>query len=254
MDLGFEIFIFLFLAGLLAGFVDSIAGGGGLISLPALLFVGLPPQIALGTNKLQGTFGVCTAAVNFVRKGKVDLKECGFGILATLVGALIGALTIQRLDTRFISHLVPFLLLFVFIYTVFSKNLGFDDQKAKIHSSLYYLLFGLLLGFYDGFFGPGTGAFWTASLLVMLGYNLTKTIGVTKIMNLTSNLVALAVFAISGHVGVHAGIAMAVGQVVGARIGSNLAIKKGTGFIRPIFLSIVLLTIIRLLYKNYFSV
>jgi uncharacterized membrane protein YfcA len=252
VDLGLDVLGLLFFAGLLAGFIDSIAGGGGLISLPALLSVGLPPQIALGTNKLQGTFGVCTAAFTFIKRGKVDLKECGLGIVTTLIGATIGALTVQRLDPQFISYLVPFLLLFVFIYTIFSKNLGFDDRKSRIHIRLYYLLFGLLLGFYDGFFGPGTGAFWTASLLILVGYNLTKTVGVTKIMNFTSNLVALTVFAISGNINIYAGITMAVGQVIGARIGSNLAIEKGTSFIRPIFLVIVFLTIVRLLYKNYF--
>jgi uncharacterized membrane protein YfcA len=252
MHLGFEIFIMLFFVGLLAGFIDSIAGGGGLITLPALLSVGMPPHLALGTNKLQGTFGVCTAAVNFVRKGKVDLKECSLGILATLMGASIGALTIQWLDSQFLSHLVPFLLLFVFIYTVFSRNLGLEETKAKINAPLYYLLFGLVLGFYDGFFGPGTGAFWTASLLILLGYHLTKAVGVTKIMNFTSNLVALVVFSVAGHVHIYVGVTMAAGQVIGARLGSNMAIKKGAGFIRPVFLSIVFLTIIRLFYINYF--
>jgi uncharacterized membrane protein YfcA len=252
MHPGFEIYAMLFFAGLLAGFVDSIAGGGGLITLPALLTVGIPPHIALGTNKLQGTFGVGTAAINFIRKGKVDLKECGLGVVATLIGAMMGALTIHRLDSRFISQLVPFLLLFVFIYTVFFKDLGTKDRKAKIHTPFYYLLFGLVLGFYDGFFGPGTGAFWTASLLILLGYNLTKAVGVTKIMNFTSNLVALVVFSVSGNVNLYIGVTMAVGQVIGARIGSSMAIRKGAGFIRPIFLLIVLLTMIRLFYLYYF--
>ena len=252
MHLGLEIYIMLFFAGLLAGFIDSIAGGGGLITLPALLTAGIPPHIALGTNKLQSTFGVFTAAINFIGKGKVHLKECGLGIFATLIGATIGALTIQWLDSGFLSHLVLFLLLLVFVYTVFSKNLGFKDTKAKIHDPLYYLLFGLALGFYDGFFGPGTGSFWTASLLILLGYNLTKAVGVTKVMNFTSNLVALTVFSISGNVNVTVGVTMAVGQVIGSRFGSNMAIKKGAGFIRPIFLSVVLLTIIRLFYVNYF--
>ncbi len=253
MELSIEIFVLLFFVGLLAGFVDSIAGGGGLISLPALLSIGLPPQIALGTNKLQGTFGVCTAAFNFVRKGKVNLKECVLGVAATLVGAAIGAYTIQRLDSGFISYLVPFLLLFVFAYTVFSKNLGFEDGKARLSKNLFFLIFGLLLGFYDGFFGPGTGSFWTAGMLILLGFNITKAVGVTKIMNFTSNLVALVVFSLKGNVLIPVGITMAVGQIIGARIGSNLAIKKGANFIRPIFLLIVLLTIIRLLYRNYFA-
>lgn len=245
------ILILLFIAGFSAGFIDSIAGGGGLISLPALLAVGVPPQVALGTNKLQGTFGVMTAAINFIRKGKVNLKECAFGVVTTLIGAMSGAWIVQRLNPDFIKHLVPFLLLIVLIYTVLSKNLGLTDTKAKIPHTLYYLLFGIGLGFYDGFFGPGTGSFWTASLVAFAGYNLTKSVGVTKVMNLTSNIVALVVFIVGGNVYYTAGLLMASGQILGARIGSGLAIKKGVAFIRPIFILVVLATIMRLVYLNY---
>ncbi len=242
---------FLFIAGLAAGFIDSIAGGGGLISLPALLSVGIPPQIALGTNKLQGTFGVATAAINYTRKGMVNLKECGFGVFTTFVGAVSGAWVVQHLSAGFIANLVPFLLLVVLVYTVFSKDVGKSTKKAKIPNYIYYLLFGLSLGFYDGFFGPGTGAFWTASLVALAGYNMTKAVGVTKVMNFTSNIVALAVFVIAGNINYAAGITMACGQILGARLGSGLAIKNGVAFIRPIFIFVVLATTLRLIYLNY---
>lgn len=253
MEFGAEIFLILFLAGFLSGFVDSIAGGGGLVSLPVLLSVGMPPQIALGTNKLQATFGVLTAAINYTRKGSVDLKACWLGVVMTIIGATTGASIVQRLDSDFIRHLVPVLLLAVLIYTIFSKNLGLTDRKGFIPQSLFFIIFGLTLGFYDGFFGPGTGSFWTAALLLFLGSNLTKAVGITKIMNFTSNFVALTVFVIGGNVYYAVGITMAVAQIIGARIGSNLAIKKGTRFIRPIFIVVVLATIIRLLYLNYLS-
>ena len=251
MHITFEILVILFLTGLLAGFIDSIAGGGGLISLPVLLSVGISPQMALGTNKLQATFGVSTAAINFIRKGKVNLKECGLGVFTTLIGATIGSFIIQQLSPNFLGRLVPFLLLVVFVYTVFSKDLGYLEQKAKINTSVYYFLFGLFLGFYDGFFGPGTGTFWTVSLLFFLGQNFTKAVGVAKVMNFTSNVVALCVFALSGNINIWAGVIMAVGQIIGARTGSNMAIEKGAGFIRPIFLLIVLITIVNLFYRNY---
>lgn len=251
MQITIEILVILFLAGLLAGFIDSIAGGGGLISLPVLLSVGINPQMALGTNKLQATFGVSTAAINFIRKGKVNLRECGLGVLTTLIGAMIGSFIVQQLDPDFLGRLVPFLLLIVFGYTVFSKDLGYFDRKAKIETSVYFSIFGLSLGFYDGFFGPGTGTFWTVSLLFLLGQNFTKAVGVTKIMNSTSNVVALCVFALSGNIDIRAGGIMAIGQIIGARAGSNMAIKKGAGFIRPIFLSIVLVTIVHLFYRNF---
>ena len=191
-------------------------------------------------------------AFNFIKKGKVNLKECGLGVLTTLLGAMIGSFLVQQLDPGFLNRLVPFLLLVVFFYTVFSRNLGYFDRKAIINPSVYYFIFGLALGFYDGFFGPGTGAFWTAGLLFFLGYNFTKAVGVTKVMNFTSNLVALAIFALSGNVNIEAGIVMAVGQIIGARTGSNMAIQKGAGFIRPIFLLIVFITIVHLFYRNFF--
>ncbi|MBU0991037.1 MAG: TSUP family transporter [Proteobacteria bacterium] len=251
MQLTYEIGLLLFFSGVFAGFIDSIAGGGGLISLPVLLSLGINPQVALGTNKLQATFGVCTAAINFTRKGNVILKECGLGILTTFIGAVTGSFIIQQLDPQFLGRLVPFLLLFVFLYMAFSRKLGYVDRKAKINTSVYYIIFGVLLGFYDGFFGPGTGMFWAASLLFFLGHTFTKAVGVTKIMNFTSNLVALSVFTLSGNVDIRIGVIMAVGQVIGANSGSRMAIRKGAGFIRPVFLFIVLVTIAQLFYRNF---
>ncbi|NOX32610.1 MAG: TSUP family transporter [Deltaproteobacteria bacterium] len=245
-------FILLFFTGLAAGFVDSIAGGGGLVSLPVLLSVGLPPQVALGTNKLQGSFGTLSAAYNFIKKGTITLNETRRGILFTLIGAVIGALAIQQIDAGFLNHLVPFLLLFVFIYTLFSKNPDQTRSKPMMSKNRFFLLFGLGLGFYDGFFGPGTGSFWTGSLLIVLGMDMTKAAGMTRITNFTSNIVALSIFISSRNVLYSAGLCMATGQVIGARIGSSLAIKNGARFIRPIFLLVVLATIIRLIYLNYF--
>lgn len=252
-EMTIEIFVVLFLGGFAAGFVDSIAGGGGLISLPVLLSVGLPPQLALGTNKLQGSFGTFSSSYNYIRNGKVDLKACWAGVVYTLVGAGIGAVFIQRLDPGFIRHLIPILLLVVFFYTLFSKGLGDRQRVAMMPAHLFFFIFGLGLGFYDGFFGPGTGSFWTAALLVLLGHDLTRAAGATRVFNLTSNVVALAMFVIGNNVLYSAGLCMALGQVVGARLGSGMAIKKGARFIRPIFLTVVFLTIIRLVYLYYFN-
>lgn len=246
-----EIFVTLFLGGFSAGFVDSIAGGGGLISLPVLLSVGLPPQLALGTNKLQGTFGTLSSSYNYIRSGKVDLNESVAGIVFTFIGAVTGAWLIQILDPGFIKHIIPVLLMAVFVYTVLSRDLGFKCRDAIMPQGWFYLLFGLALGFYDGFFGPGTGSFWTAALMVLLGYDMTRAAGATRIMNFTSNVVALSVFIIGHNVLYSAGICMAIGQILGARIGSSLAIKKGARFIRPIFLTVVFLTITRLGYVYY---
>lgn len=247
-----EITIILFTAGLVAGFVDSIAGGGGLITLPVLLTVGLPPGLALGTNKLQGSFGTLSSSYNYIKKGEVKLKECISGIIYTFLSAAAGSWTVQMMDPGFIKHVIPFLLLFVLLYTFFSPQLGYGDRRPRMGSNNFFLLFGLGLGFYDGFFGPGTGSFWTAAFCIILGFNMTKAAGYTRIMNFTSNIVALSMFVMGNNVLYKVGIIMGIGQMLGARIGSNLAIKKGARLIRPIFLSVVLLTVARLIYINYF--
>lgn len=250
-ELSYQILIFLFCVGGLSGLVDSIAGGGGLIALPALLAVGLPPQIALGTNKLQGCFGTLSAACNYIKKGQVNLKEARSAILSTLMGASVGAYLVQLLSADFIRNFIPVMLLIIFIYTLISPKLGFEDRAAKMSGFLFSLIFGLCLGFYDGFFGPGTGSFWTMAYMALMGMNMTKASGYSKVMNFTSNIIALTVFIVGGNVLYSAGLVMAVGQVIGATVGSSMAIKNGAKFIRPVFLIVVLLTIVRLVYINY---
>jgi hypothetical protein len=245
-----DIFILLFFVGLVSGLVDSIAGGGGLIALPVLLFIGLPPQVALGTNKLQGTFGAFSASFNFVRKRLVDPRECTTGIVCTLVGAAAGALLVQIIDPAVIEPLIPILLFLVFLYTLLSRHLGYVDRAARMNQTPFYVLFGLGLGFYDGFFGPGTGSFWAFALMILLGFNMVKATGVTKVMNFTSNIASLALFVIGGNIVYSIGLTMAAGQLIGGRIGSSLAITNGTRIIRPIYLTIVFLTIVRLLWTR----
>lgn len=246
-----EVAALLFGTGLAAGFVDSIAGGGGLIALPMLLAVGLPPQTALGTNKLQGSFGTLSASYNFIRKGRVSLRECGFGILMTFLGAGAGTWTVQRLDPAFLIYLVPVLLLLVLIYTIFSRSFGDTARPPRMAPGAFFLLFGFGLGFYDGFFGPGTGAFWTAGCCFFLGLPLTRAAGITRVMNFTSNIVSLTLFILGGNVLFTVGLCMAAGQLIGARVGSGLAIKNGARFIRPIFTAVVAVTIARLAYTAY---
>lgn len=253
-DIQLLVGIALFIAGLLAGFVDSVAGGGGLITLPVLLGLGLPPQVALGTNKFQSSFGSFSAAYNFVRQGRVKLKDAVLGIIFTLIGAALGAWAIQQIPNDFLKHIIPFLLLVVLLYTIFSPRLGDEDSQPKMERQVFFLVFGLALGFYDGFFGPGTGSFWTVALMAGLGFNMAKATGYTKVMNFTSNIVSLGVFLLGNNVAYTAGVIMAAGQFLGARFGSGLVIKKGTGFIRPIFITMVFMTIVSLVYKTYFHI
>lgn len=241
----------LWMAGLFAGFVDAIAGGGGIVSLPALLATGMPPHLALGTNKLQGTFGSFTAAVNYTRKGLVDLGEIPVGLASTVIGALAGTLAVQIISPDFLQHTILVLLTGVFLYTLFSPDLGKLDRRSLVAAPVFYSCAGLALGFYDGFFGPGTGSFWAISLVVVLGVNLKKATAHTKIFNFTSNFVALVAFLIGNHVVISAGLLMGVGQMLGAFIGSRLVIQKGTGFVRVFFLVVVAVTIFKLAYTTY---
>ena len=163
-----------FVAAFLGGFIDAIAGGGGLITLPAIMAMGVPPHLALGTNKLQGVFGSFTATLNFTKKGLINYKECFIGIVFTFIGALIGATLILFLNANFLKIIIPFLLIAIFIYTLFMPKIGENDRAAKMNERLFYVIFGLILGFYDGFFGPGAGSFWMFAMVALIGLKFKK--------------------------------------------------------------------------------
>ncbi len=241
----------LFGAAFLAGLIDSIAGGGGLITVPVLMGIGLPPQVALGTNKLQASFGSGSAMLHFVRAGTVRLSDCLSGILWTALGAALGVWAVQLLDATLLKQLIPWLLAAIAIYTLLSPRLGAEDAHARMKPAPFYLLFGLAIGFYDGFFGPGTGSFWTMALMMLLGHSMLRATATTKVMNFTSNFVALIFFLSVGQVRFLEGIVMGVGQFLGARVGSKLVIRKGTSFIRPVFITMVLALVGRLIYQNF---
>ncbi len=251
-QLTITLIIILFLTGLIAGFIDSVAGGGGLITLPVLLSIGISPVLALGTNKMQSSMGTLSASFNFIRKGKVDLKSLKLGILCTFIGAASGSILVQVLESDFLVKIIPILLIIIFLYTLFSKKISDKEVKPRISERLYFVVFGLLIGCYDGFFGPGTGSFWVASCIFFIGAGMIRATGITKIMNFTSNVVSLIFFIIGGNVLFKVGIIMGVGQLIGAKIGSSLAIKNGTKFIRPLFLTMVFLTIVKLVYQTYY--
>jgi uncharacterized protein len=241
----------LFGTGLVAGFVDSIAGGGGLITLPVLLSFGIPATHALGTNKLQATCGSGSAAWHHVKFRTVSLSDCVQGILFTMLGAIAGTLLVQKIDPSFLKEFIPILLVVIAIYVLLKPRLGAQDLHPRMSPVVFHVVFGLVLGFYDGFLGPGTGSFWTMAYMLGLGFNLTKATGHTKVMNFASNIASLLFFALSGKVLYTAGLAMGAGQLIGAKIGSGMVITKGAKFIRPIFITMVLAITFKLLYDTY---
>jgi uncharacterized membrane protein YfcA len=238
-------------AGIIAGWVDSIAGGGGLITLPVLLNAGIPPTLALGTNKLQSSFGSLTASVRYLRSHHVSFKKSVPGIAFTFAGASTGTWLVQRINPSALGKIIPLLLVAIIVYLILSPNAGHLDKKSKLPVLTVFLVCGLSIGFYDGFFGPGTGNFWAIALVSIAGFNLVKATGYTKVMNFTSNFAALLMFIVGGNVLFHVGILMAIGQIIGARIGAGMVLKKGVKFVRPVFLTVVIILTLKLFYNNY---
>jgi len=241
----------LFAAAFLAGFVDSIAGGGGIITVPALLAAGVPPQLALGTNKLQASFGSLTAALNYRRGKMVRFRELLLGIVFTATGACLGTMTVQALSPGLLKHLIPALLVAIFVYMLLNPKLGETRGAHRMAPWSFYFLFGCLIGFYDGFFGPGTGTIWTVAFVLLLGFDLKKATAHTKVLNFTSNIVSLVTFVAGGNVLLYLGLMMGTAQVFGAYVGSHLVLKRGTRFIRVFFLCVVAATIAKLLWSTY---
>jgi uncharacterized membrane protein YfcA len=226
--------LILFSLALVAGLVDAIAGGGGLITMPALLWAGLAPVEALATNKAQGVFGTATATANFLHKGAIDLPQAAVAVACTFVGAAAGTLLVSHLGGELLGWLIPLLLMSFALYFLFSPRVSDLDSRQRVGDAAFALLIGTPVGFYDGFFGPGTGTFFAMGYVALLGYNLRRATAHTKLLNFTSNLAALLFFLPGGHVVWAYGLVMAAGQLIGAWAGSHLVLRHGAWLIRPV--------------------
>jgi hypothetical protein len=251
MDISFDsIWLVLFGLAILAGWIDSIAGGGGLITIPALLWAGLSPTQSLATNKLQASFGSSTATLNYARHGLVDLKGQRFAVLMTFIGSACGTLCVQYIPASYLQKALPVLLIAFAIYFLFAPNLNDQDRQQRITPQYFALSVGFGIGFYDGFFGPGTGAFFTMAYVELLGFGLPRAIGNTKLLNFTSNIASLLFFALSGQIIWLLGLLMGLGQIIGSYFGSHMAIKHGSKLIRPLLVSISVLMSVKLLWNS----
>ena len=235
----------------LTGFIDSIAGGGGLIMMPALLFAGVPPINALATNKLQSMFGTATAFANYARKGLVDWRSNWLSILLIFVAAGAGVVVVQSVDTKALALVIPLLLMAVAIYVLFSPRMSDEDTHQRVSARTYSPI-GAAIGFYDGVFGPGTGSFFTTTLVALRGLGLTRAPALTKLFNLTSNIAAVLLFAIGGQMFWLLGLCMAAGAMLGGWIGSHTAMRFGASVIRPLLVILSLGLTARLLW-SYFA-
>ncbi|OCW57611.1 TSUP family transporter [Hoeflea olei] len=233
-DPALTLMLLLLAAAFLAGFIDSIAGGGGLIALPALLLAGFSPVEALGTNKLQGLFGSASATVAYARKGHVDLKAQLPSALLSAAGAALGAGLATLIPGDLFRAFLPFLLVAIALYFAFKPNMDDIDRARRLSPFLFGLLVVPLVGFYDGVFGPGTGSFFMLAFVTLAGYGLLKATAHTKLLNFASNLGAFAIFASVGVIAWKVGLMMGVAQFAGAQAGSRLAMKNGARIIKPL--------------------
>lgn len=250
MEFSLQLLAILFVVAFVAGFIDALAGGGGLITIPALMMAGLPPAAALGTNKLQACGGSFSASLYFLRKRAVNLGEVWLLILMTFIGAVIGTILIQLVDSSLIKKALPFLVFAVGLYFLFTPKLGDEDRQQRISYATFAFTAGFMIGFYDGFFGPGTGSMFSLACIALLGFNLSKATAHAKVLNFTSNIASLLFFLIGGQIQWSIGLVMMVGQVIGANLGAKMVLGKGKTLIRPMVVIMSFVMTVKMAYEQ----
>lgn len=242
----YEIIIMLFVIAVFAGFIDTLAGGGGLITIPALILAGIPPLLALGTNKFQGCIGSGTASLMMFRKKKITFYEVKYLMLMAFVGSAIGTISIQFIDVEILSFIIPLVLFLIGIYFIFMPKTSEIDSQPKMSESMYKFTAVPFIGFYDGMFGPGTGSFLSLSAIALRGMELIKATATAKPMNFATNLASVFVFLIYGQVIFTIGIIMMIGQAIGAYIASHFLLK-----INPLHLRIIVIVMCFVMLIKY---
>ena len=229
-----ELLSFLFLAALIAGFLDTLAGGGGLISLPALIISGIPPLSALGTNKLQGSMGTATATYVMLKSKKVRWGNVKHLMLSAFIGALLGTIAVQFVNTEVLNFVIPTVLLIIAIYFLVAPQPKKTGSRPRISKSIYQKTIIPFIGWYDGMFGPGTGSFFALSGVSLRGHGLIDATAVAKTLNFSTNIASLVIFLIAGKVVWLVGIVMILGQFIGAWGGSHCLFKINPKYLRLI--------------------
>ena len=248
MEIGFETIVTLGLVALGAGFVDSIAGGGGLLTVPALLLAGFDPVTAIATNKLQGSFGTASATFSFARAGRIDWRAVlPDGRSWRGSASMGGALAVRLMPASLLGGIVPILMIAMALYFALSPSVGDADAKSRIGPVAFTATLVPVVGFYDGFFGPGAGSFYMVGFVTLLGFGVVKALASTKALNLASNLGSLSLYIAAGLVVWPVGLVMGAASLTGAQIGSRLAIRMGARLIRPLIVIVCCAVAIRLL-------
>jgi uncharacterized protein len=247
VEFGVETILALGAVALCAGFIDAIAGGGGLLTVPALLLAGFDPVTAVATNKLQGSFGTASSTLAFARAGRIGWRDAAPMAVAAAIGSVVGALAVKLLPGGVLSGLLPLLLVAVALYFAFSPRIGDADVRSRMSAGLFTGTLVPVVGFYDGVFGPGAGSFYMIGFVTLLGFGLVRATAHTKLLNCASNLGSLVFFAASGMVVWPVGLAMGAAALTGAQLGSRVAMKGGARVIRPLLVLVCCATAARLL-------
>lgn len=239
-----------------AGFVDSIAGGGGLIQIPGLMFLlpNIPVVNLLGTNKLASCVGTSMSSFHYIRASHMSYRPLIPAIMMAGITSMIGALTVSHVSNEILKPIVFILLIFVGIYTIMRKDFGKLDHVRFEGGKLVFfiMLAGLVIGFYDGFLGPGSGSFLFFYFVTFIGLSFLQSLTYAKLINLTTNLSAVIYFASTQHIVYSTAIPMAVFNALGNWIGAKLAIKKSSGFVRSVFLIVIAGILIQMLFHVHF--
>ena len=247
MDWPLWMYLVLSVTAFVAGFVSSIAGAGGLIVLPVLLWAGVPPLNALAVNKFQSVFGTLSSTINFFSKGHLDFKSNKLGLLCAFLASLVGTWLVQRLGNDVLLYLLPWLLLLLAGYFAMSSDISDQPRPAVMSNKVFNLTVASGLGFYGGFFGPGMGSFYAAAFASLRGLPMVLATAHTKPFVLIVNTTSMLVFIFAGYQWWSLAILMAAMQFMGARIGSNMVIKRGARLIKPLLVVVTLLMVIKLI-------
>lgn len=248
-EVSLDVAAMLVAAAFAAGFVDSIAGGGGLITLPVLLLAGASPLEALSTNKVQGAFGAATAAVSYAARGHVDLRRQIRAAGLAFVAGLCGALLVARIPTEGLRLALPVILIAIAGFFAFKKGLDDTDRAERIRPASFTAFVVPLIGFYDGLVGPGAGAFYMIGFVSLAGYGVLKATAHTKLLNFASNMGGLVAFAAVGAPWWVTGLAMGLAQMAGARLGARLAMRVGAKVIKPLLVVTSTALAVRLIWQ-----
>lgn len=249
-DLASSTIALLAFAAFCAGLVDAIAGGGGLITVPALFATGLPVPIALATNKGQASFGAISSFMSFWTRGEVDKRRALLGFAGGFVGSLAGALLLLRVPSKPLKPVSLVLLMIAAVIVMIPRKPGQGVERSWAMKGLLPIAAGL--GFYDGFFGPGVGSMLIVAWVLVFGDTLTRASGNAKVVNLASNLAALLIFTVKGAVLWRIAAPMAIANAVGAFVGARLAVKRGDRFVRMVVLLVVSALVLKMAYELVF--